>query len=117
MESGSLPRRKASIPTSGTRHPGSYVGRRAGIRKGADQGVYPGWPTTIQTRSRKRQGGQNRREPVRPEHATAPSKKGVDRDEVFELRRRGLSLRGIAKKLDLGLGTVVRTLGVCSKGS
>ncbi len=37
-------------------------------------------------------------------------KKIFDREEVVTLRRQGLSLREIAKRLELGLGTVTRTL-------
>jgi putative DNA-invertase from lambdoid prophage Rac len=40
-----------------------------------------------------------------------------DREQVTALRRQGLSLRQIAKKLGLGLGTVTRTLQACSKAS
>jgi DNA invertase Pin-like site-specific DNA recombinase len=40
-----------------------------------------------------------------------------DRDQVADLRRRGLSLRQIAKKLGLGLGTITRTLQSRSKTS
>ncbi len=40
-----------------------------------------------------------------------------DRDQVVELRRRGLSMRQIAKCLGLGLGTVTRTLQARSKRS
>jgi DNA invertase Pin-like site-specific DNA recombinase len=40
-----------------------------------------------------------------------------DREEVAILRRQGLSLRQIAKKLGLGLGTVTRTLQSRSKSS
>jgi DNA invertase Pin-like site-specific DNA recombinase len=42
-------------------------------------------------------------------------KKIFDREEVVKLRRQGLSLRKIAERLDLGLGTVTRTLQECSK--
>jgi len=44
-------------------------------------------------------------------------KKVFDHEKVFELRRSGLSLREIAKKLGLGLGTVTRTLQERSKSS
>jgi DNA invertase Pin-like site-specific DNA recombinase len=44
-------------------------------------------------------------------------KKVFDREEVAELRRRGHSYRQIAKRLGLGVGTVVRTLQECSKSS
>jgi DNA invertase Pin-like site-specific DNA recombinase len=40
-----------------------------------------------------------------------------DREQVASLRRQGLSLRQIAKKLGLGLGTVARTLQPHSKTS
>jgi DNA invertase Pin-like site-specific DNA recombinase len=40
-----------------------------------------------------------------------------DREQVTALRRQGLSLRQIAKKLGLGLGTVTRTLPARSKTS
>jgi putative DNA-invertase from lambdoid prophage Rac len=40
-----------------------------------------------------------------------------DREEVVTLRDRGLSLRQIASRLGLGLGTVVRTLQARSKSS
>src|SRR5260370_4131869 len=42
-------------------------------------------------------------------------RKIFDRDEVIEFQRQGLSIRQIAKKLGLGLGTVVRTLQERSK--
>ena len=42
-------------------------------------------------------------------------KRIFDREKVVALRRRGLSLRQIATKMDLGLGTVSRTLEGCSK--
>ena len=38
-------------------------------------------------------------------------KRIFDREQVYRLRKRGLSLRAIARELGLGLGTVVRTLG------
>jgi IS30 family transposase len=41
----------------------------------------------------------------------------LDREEVVTLRERGLSLRQIASRLGLGLGTVVRTLQARSKSS
>ena len=44
-------------------------------------------------------------------------KKIFDRDDVIELRRQGLSIRQIARRLGLGLGTVVRTLQERSKSS
>ena len=44
-------------------------------------------------------------------------KKVFDREEVFRLRKQGLSYRQIAKKLGLGLGTVVRTLRERSKSA
>ena len=37
-------------------------------------------------------------------------KKVFDRRKVVELRKRGMSLRGIARRMDIGLGTVSRTL-------
>jgi DNA invertase Pin-like site-specific DNA recombinase len=40
-------------------------------------------------------------------------KKVFDREEVIELRRRGMSIREIAKKVHLGMGTVARTLRDC----
>ncbi len=40
-----------------------------------------------------------------------------DRDQVAKLRRQGLSMRQIAKRLGLGLGTVTRTLQTRSKRS
>jgi len=42
-------------------------------------------------------------------------RKIFDRLAVIELRRQGFSLRQIAEKLGLGLGTVVRTLQECSR--
>ena len=44
-------------------------------------------------------------------------KRIFDRERVIELRRQGLSLRQIAKRERLGLGTVVRTLRERSKSS
>jgi putative DNA-invertase from lambdoid prophage Rac len=44
-------------------------------------------------------------------------KKVFDRDEVHQLHDRGLSLRQIASRLHLGLGTVSRTLRERSKSS
>lgn len=44
-------------------------------------------------------------------------RKIFDREEVFRLRRQGRSYRQIAKSLDLGVGTVVRTLQGRSKSS
>jgi putative DNA-invertase from lambdoid prophage Rac len=44
-------------------------------------------------------------------------RKIFDRERVIELRRQGLSLRQIAKRERLGLGTVVRTLRERSKSS
>ena len=37
-------------------------------------------------------------------------KRIFDRSEVHELRRQGLSIRDISKRLDVGMGTVTRTL-------
>ena len=37
-------------------------------------------------------------------------KKVFDRHKVVELRERGMSMRAIARKMDIGLGTVTRTL-------
>ena len=37
-------------------------------------------------------------------------RKVFDRKKVVELRRQGMSLRGIAKEMGIGLGTVTRTL-------
>ena len=42
-------------------------------------------------------------------------KKIFDREQVVKLRQQGLSLRKIAERLDLRLGTVTRTLQECSK--
>jgi DNA invertase Pin-like site-specific DNA recombinase len=42
-------------------------------------------------------------------------KKIFDREQVVMLRQQGLSLRKIAERLDLRLGTVTRTLQECSK--
>jgi DNA invertase Pin-like site-specific DNA recombinase len=42
-------------------------------------------------------------------------KKIFDREQVIRLRQQGLSLRKIADRMDLGLGTVTRTLQECSK--
>jgi putative DNA-invertase from lambdoid prophage Rac len=42
-------------------------------------------------------------------------RKIFNREQVMELRRQGLSIRQIARRLGLGLGTVVRTLQECSK--
>jgi DNA invertase Pin-like site-specific DNA recombinase len=42
-------------------------------------------------------------------------KKIYNRDQVLDLRRQGLSIRQIAGRLGLGLGTVVRTLQGHSK--
>jgi putative DNA-invertase from lambdoid prophage Rac len=42
-------------------------------------------------------------------------RKIFNRDDVIEFQRQGLSIRQIAKKLGLGLGTVVRTLQERSK--
>ncbi len=44
-------------------------------------------------------------------------RKVFNRDQVAELRRQGLSMRQIAKRLRLGLGTVTRTLQARSKSS
>ena len=44
-------------------------------------------------------------------------KRIFDRERVIELRRQGLSLRQIARRLGLGLGTVARTLQERSKSS
>jgi DNA invertase Pin-like site-specific DNA recombinase len=44
-------------------------------------------------------------------------KRIFDRNQVAELRRQGLSLRQISRKLGLGLGTVTRTLQERSKSS
>lgn len=59
---------------------------------------------TVQSRS-----GRNKA-PHRP-------KKIFNRERVIELRRQGLSLRQIARREGLGLGTVVRTLQERSKSS
>jgi DNA invertase Pin-like site-specific DNA recombinase len=40
-----------------------------------------------------------------------------DREEVATLRAQGLSIRGIAKRVGVGVGTVVRALLECSKTS
>ena len=42
-------------------------------------------------------------------------RKIFDREKVFRLRRDGLSLRQIADRMGIGLGTVSRTLQQCSK--
>jgi DNA invertase Pin-like site-specific DNA recombinase len=42
-------------------------------------------------------------------------KKIFNRDEVVDLRRQGLSIRQIARRLGLGIGTVARTLRESSK--
>jgi DNA invertase Pin-like site-specific DNA recombinase len=44
-------------------------------------------------------------------------KKVFNRDQVAELRRRGHSYRQIAKRLGVGVGTIVRTLQERSKSS
>jgi DNA invertase Pin-like site-specific DNA recombinase len=44
-------------------------------------------------------------------------RKIFNREQVIELRRRGLSMRQIAKRLGLGVGTVTRTLQERSKNS
>ncbi len=42
-------------------------------------------------------------------------RKIFDRQKVVELAEQGLSLRHIAKRMGIGLGTVSRTLQQCSK--
>jgi DNA invertase Pin-like site-specific DNA recombinase len=42
-------------------------------------------------------------------------KKIFNRDEVVDLRRQGLSIRQIARRMGLGVGTVARTLRESSK--
>jgi DNA invertase Pin-like site-specific DNA recombinase len=42
-------------------------------------------------------------------------RKIFNREQVMELRRQGLSIRQVARRLGLGLGTVVRTLQESSK--
>jgi putative DNA-invertase from lambdoid prophage Rac len=44
-------------------------------------------------------------------------KKILNREQVIELRRQGLSMRQVAQRLGLGLGTVVRALWERSKSS
>jgi DNA invertase Pin-like site-specific DNA recombinase len=44
-------------------------------------------------------------------------RKIFNRDEVVELRRQGVSIRRIADRLGLSVGTVVRTLQARSKSS
>jgi DNA invertase Pin-like site-specific DNA recombinase len=44
-------------------------------------------------------------------------KKIFDREEVIKLRQRGMSVRAIAKHLEIGSGTVVRTLKSVAVGS
>src|SRR5215468_1641028 len=44
-------------------------------------------------------------------------KRIFDRDKVGQLRAQGLSIRAIARKLGIGVGTAARTLGAVPKGS
>jgi len=44
-------------------------------------------------------------------------RKFFDRQEVVALHRQGLTMREIAKRLKIGLGTVSRTLEACSKSA
>ena len=50
----------------------------------------------------------------RTSHPHRP-KRIFDRDRVAQLRAQGLSIRAIAKKLEIGVGTAVRTLQAVPK--